>query len=252
VREKSFANPHREAGRRLWYATAIGTETFIADVICAQVEQARAKYPENEAVQVDPDPVPPIEIALGNFFATTSPPWRIGQVMIQPGYELRHGEDEGQDSPALREIGSPADLREWIRLDEAGNFRPLRSAPNLRRGWIYRARDLTELHLALDYLYPAELANWLLWNGGQLSITPWPETAARQTGRFRVVREIDDKSLNELVNDYCQKGCLKKRLWLPAQQEVKVSPGEVPLLCPEACNFLVGKAREKLKGPGDE
>src|SRR5271163_1134977 len=33
---RSFANPHRENGRRLWYAAAIGTEPFLADVILDQ------------------------------------------------------------------------------------------------------------------------------------------------------------------------------------------------------------------------
>src|SRR5271170_237180 len=39
MREQGFTNPHRENERRLWYATAIGTEAFMADVILAQVRQ---------------------------------------------------------------------------------------------------------------------------------------------------------------------------------------------------------------------
>jgi len=46
VREKGFTNPHREGGRRLWYATAIGTEESIADVILAQVEKFDAEHHE--------------------------------------------------------------------------------------------------------------------------------------------------------------------------------------------------------------
>jgi sirohydrochlorin cobaltochelatase len=46
VKEKGFTNPHREGGRRLWYATAIGTETSIADVILAQVEKFDDEHPE--------------------------------------------------------------------------------------------------------------------------------------------------------------------------------------------------------------
>jgi hypothetical protein len=149
-------------------------------------------------------------------------------------------------------VTSIAGLREWILLDRYGNFRPLRAAPNLRSGWIYQAGDLADLHLALDYLYPAELVNWSLARQGRLEATPWRETAERQTGRFRVVREIDNDALRELIARHCQPGCLKRRLWPPAAQSAGGSPGEIPLLCPEACNFLVAKAREQLKGADEE
>jgi sirohydrochlorin cobaltochelatase len=46
VKEKAFINPHHENRRRLWYATAIGTETFMADVILAQVRQFQAAHLE--------------------------------------------------------------------------------------------------------------------------------------------------------------------------------------------------------------
>jgi sirohydrochlorin cobaltochelatase len=251
VRERGFTNPHREPGRRLWYATAIGTEKFVADVIVAQVEQAAAQYSE-ECVEEKDGAARGLEKALEHFFANATPPWKMGQIIIQTPYELRHIDDADNDSATLQEVNSLTELREWIRLDETGQFRPLRAAPNLRRGWIYGACDLAELRAALNYLYPAEVPNWNLWKDGHLSVTPWPETAARQTGRFRVARELEAAGVEELVDSYCEKGCLKTRLWAPARQEVKFPAGEIPLLCPEACNFLVGKAREKLKGPGEE
>jgi hypothetical protein len=125
----------------------------------------------------------------------------------------------------------------------------LRAAPNLRRGWIYRAKDLRGVHEALDYFYPAEIANWKLQREGALRVTPWKETAERQSGRFRIVRELDDVAVRELVENVCERGCLKRRLWEPAAQLVAPAESEIPLLCPEVCNYFVGKAREKLKGP---
>jgi sirohydrochlorin cobaltochelatase len=248
AKENGFPNPHREACRRLWYATAIGTEKFIADVILAQVEQARAQLPPSSPAAFR---AASIRDELVLFFKQVSPPWKIGQVRIEPGFELRH-QDDGPDTPDLRHLRSLEELREWVRLDAEGRFRPLRAAPNLRRGFVYHATDFAGVHDALDYLYPAELANWSLWQNQQLPVTPWTETADRQTGRFRVVRSLDDILVNELVEQVCERGCLKTRLWSPAQEAVKPAPGEVPLLCPEACNFLVEKAREKLKGPAEE
>jgi sirohydrochlorin cobaltochelatase len=250
VKEKGFQNPHREAGRRLWYATALGTENFIADVILAQVRQAEERFPETTT-----QPAPGkslVEIELQRFLEAASPPWQIGQVLIRPGYELRHLEDAPVESAGLQPIRSLPELREWLRLDAGGNFRPLRAAPNLRRGWTYSAPDLAALHAALDYLYPAELANWRLARANRLPVTPWRETAERQTGRFRVVREIGDPGIGELIAGYCEPGCLKRRLWSPGREELEPRKAEIPLLCPEACNFLVEKARLKLKGSAEE
>ena len=248
VKKMNFANPHREAGRRLWYATALGTDPFIADVILAQVEAFQTQNPPepSSAVSIASAPAE----ALASFLGAHSPPWTIGQLRIDPGYTLRHVADA--DRSDLRRLASLDDLRELIRLDDGKMFRPLRAAPNLRRGWIYQAPDLESLGHALDYLYPAEIANWVLWQQEKLPITPWKQTAERQTGRFRIVRELDDAAVMELVEEVCQKGCLKRRLWEPAAQKVEAAAGEIPILCPETCNYLVGKAREKLKGPGDE
>jgi len=46
IKEQGFTNPHHEKERRLWYATAIGTEAFLADVILAQVRQFQSEHPE--------------------------------------------------------------------------------------------------------------------------------------------------------------------------------------------------------------
>jgi sirohydrochlorin cobaltochelatase len=239
------SNPHREGDRRLWYASAIGTEKFMADVILAQVEQARSLHPESVMA---PGGEPPWVTGLKEFLRVSGAPWKIGQVLIDANFELRHEADVALPAGGLARLQTLEDLRAWLWTDAAGRFRPLRAAPNLRPGWIYAAQNVEGLVLALDYLYPAELANWQLWRGGNLPLTPWRTTAERQSGRFRVVRELDSDGIDELVAQTCRPGCLKQRLWSPASETILERPGEIPLLCPEACNFLVSQARTKLKG----
>ncbi len=256
IKEQSFANPHREKERRLWYATAIGTEAFLADVILAQVREFQDTHPETRQSGETFVPGPDVGGHLAQLFARSPSPWKIGEVAIRAeadgSFHLLHWDDLETDPGRLRRLQSDADLRELIRLDADGHFRPLRAAPNLRRGWLFHASDLASLQFAFDYIYPAELANWALGREESLPVTSWRETAERQTGRFRIVLEIDDAAIKALVAENCQHGCLKKRLWSPVGQPVTAGPHELPLLCPEACNFLVGKAREKLKGPGEE
>jgi sirohydrochlorin cobaltochelatase len=254
IRERGFTNPHRDQARRLWYATAIGTEASMAEVIVAQVRQFQAEHLETrnlgDALGED------VTVELNRLLGAEPPPWKIGQVMICPAeagsYHLLHEDDLELAPRALRRLRSREELREMIRLDREGNFRPLRAAPNLLRGWMLHAPDLPSLELAFDYIYPAELANETLWRKGALPTTPWRETAERQSGRFRVVREIDEAGVLELVAHVCDPGCLKRRLWPPAAGSIDTRSNPIPLLCPEACNFLVSKAREKLKGPEQE
>jgi hypothetical protein len=174
------------------------------------------------------------------------PPRRIGEVAILPGYGLRHVEDLGRKD--LKKVDSLAALREIVKVDAEGNFRSLRGAPTLQTGWGMSGLDLAGLVEALDTIYPAALANWALREGGRLEVTEYRETAERQTGRFAIVKTLTETQVGELVSDVCVKGCLKKRLWIPLS-EIPNPPSEIPLWCSEACNYLVGKAREKIKGP---
>ena len=64
-----------------------------------------------------------------------------------------------------------------------------------------------------------------------------------------------------MIADFCRTdgGCLKRILWplapgtpipsLPAEKTTAAAPAnEMPLLCHEACNLLVARAREIVKG----
>ncbi len=239
VRVQGVQNPHAEEGRRLWYATAIGTEPMMADVILAQVE----KFNADHAIPNSSDTPAPTSSPLG------LPLRRVGQVIISENYELRHRNDVAVEAASLHVITDWAAWRELLRTDMHGEFRPLKAAPNLPRGWRFPLASEADVTLALQFLYPAALANWHLWEQGQLPVIPYLETADRQTGRYRIVRALPAAALEELTTAVCASGCLKQRLWGPNPARVTAATGELPLLCPEACNYFIEKAREKIKGP---
>jgi sirohydrochlorin cobaltochelatase len=256
IKEQGFTNPHRENQRRLWYATAVGTEAFLADVILAQVQLFQSEHLETRDWGDRIRNKRTITDELHHMMRRAPSPWKIGEIVIRitnnGTYHLLHRDDAGRDPATLRILPSPEDLRDLIRVDRDGNFRPLRAAPNLRSGWLIHAPDLTGMQLALDYIYPSEMANWSLWLRAELPVTPWLETAERQSGRFRIVRELNDAALHELIEHNCVPGCMKQRLWPTVSQSLNAPLDEVPLICPEACNFLVGKARDQLKGPAED
>lgn len=146
--------------------------------------------------------------------------------------------------------------RELATFDDAGNFRPLKTAPTLRRGWEIHANDWHEVELALDQFYPGRLGIWRAWKNDALERTPLRATLDRQTGRYRAARQISDEQIAVAVEGTCT-GCLRTILWrrdgsgeLPsrafpdAKYEVtKSEERRLPLLCQEACAILIEACR---------
>jgi len=185
----------------------------------------------------------------------------IGEVHIQSvdsGWELRHRLDEPRAN-LIAHTGAEA-ARVLAQYTDAGEFRPLKTAPNLRRGWLLTIPDLGELRRALDYFYPAMLGVGVSYTLGTLVPVALRTTLARQTGMYRVTQKITDTQAQQMVGDFCRSdgGCLKHILWplapgepistLPAEKfSPEAAPATWPLLCHEACNLLVAKAREVVK-----
>jgi sirohydrochlorin cobaltochelatase len=187
----------------------------------------------------------------------SSGPCLIGQVRILPDYSLSHVEDAGKAE--LETFTDPHDAIEIARYDDAGKYRPLKTAPNLRHGWRLVLRNLHETSLALDFLYPAALGTALAFARSELRPVDLRETLARQTGMYAVVRKITDEQAESLVATACnhKDGCLRHILWSISPgnptslsrrgSEVQPSENEIPILCAEACNLLVAAGRKIVK-----
>ena len=213
--------------------------------------------------------LPRIERVLSEWLASGAR--GIGQILIvktDTGFVLCHREDEA--GVELEIFRLPNDAIEIARLDDAGQYRALKTAPNLRHGWRLELAGLTELRLALDGFYPGRLTALAAWEAHRLETTPLRETLRRQSGMYRAAAKISDNEVDGLVGCFCgsqggSPGCLRTILW--ARDETKARPslrlpldkfiapldqtgrGEnvMPLLCQEACNLLVAEARNVVK-----
>jgi sirohydrochlorin cobaltochelatase len=207
------------------------------------------------------------EIALAKWVAAGVR--RIGQISIavkkDGAFSLTHREDAARNDLAV--YAHAEDAAEIARFDDAGKYRPLKTAPNLRHGWRLVVRDLAGLQLALDLFYPGRLAAFLAWENGMLKTTSLRQTLSRQTGMYRTAAKIRDEEADALVGNFCRSdgGCLRTILWkrdrngtiastqLPAEkfdpQHDQTGLGEtvIPLLCQEACNLFVAEARKMVK-----
>jgi len=201
----------------------------------------------------------------------------FGQILVQEAtagrFMLSHRDDKSVDQ--LKIFRSAEDASKIAKYDDRGNYRPLKTAPNLRHGWRLELDTPADLRRALDYFYPGRLAIFAAWKGGRLQTTPLRETLDRQSGMYRVAAKISDSQIDDLVADFCRSngGCLRTILWKrdadgtvastklpnekfdPAYDQVEVSaqpgstiPATVPLLCQEACNLLIAECRKMVKG----
>ncbi len=171
----------------------------------------------------------------------------FGQVFIRPapagGYYLCHEADVGIVGLELHE--DPRDAREIARLTEAGEHRPLKSTPNLRRGWELKVADERELSNAMNYLYPAGIGHWYLHREGKLEITNYRENAARQSGIYKRIQHLSNRGVQDAVRACCEDAvCLKKPLWdVDEEVPLKMYRGEGKIPCPEPCSVFVSFAR---------
>ena len=220
--------------------------------------------------------------------ATLTDRFYFGQILVRKingGFVLSHCGDETRKK--LKTFQSAEDAIELSKFDDSGNYRPLKTAPNLARGWRLELARPEELQRALDYFYPGRFAVFLAWKTGQLHTTPLRETLDRQSGMYRVAAKISDDQIDNVVGDFCRSdgGCLRTILWHrdqlgtipsaklplekfdPACDQIKAlgRPGSsafaettadktipatatIPLLCQEPCNLLVAECRKMVKG----
>ena len=162
---------------------------------------------------------------------------------LEDGYEIRHSEDAGIGK--LRVYEDPRSAREISRLSELGEHRPLKSAPNLRRGWALQLPDARALAVAMNYLYPAAVVHWYLEREGGLDVTSYRENAARQSGIYKRVQRLSDKGVQNAARACCEDAvCLKRTLWdVDDETPLEMDRGEGEIPCPEPCSLFVSFAR---------
>lgn len=171
----------------------------------------------------------------------------FGQVLVRSvppaGYYLCHEDDARSKSLELH--GDPLAAREIAKLTDAGEYRPLKSSPNLRQGWQVMVVDAHGLATAMNYLYPAGVVHWYLLREGKLEITNYRENAARQSGIYKRVQRLSDEGVQNAARACCEDAvCLKKTLWnVDSETTLEIDRGDGEIPCPEPCSVFVSFAR---------
>jgi hypothetical protein len=161
-------------------------------------------------------------------------------------YELRHADDVGTPVADLTGHEDPLDARLLAKHDDDGRYRPLKTAPTLVDGWLFTDLSAADLLTAVDFFYPATVANWHREREGDLDVSHYRETAERQTGIYDVIDEMDVEAVEWMAEACCvDSQCLKRREWDEDEEtELDVPRGDGEFPCREPCSLVVAAARK--------
>jgi hypothetical protein len=188
--------------------------------------------------------------ALKAFTAQMGNEVVLAQVLIRRkggGYELRHVQDRDAAAESLRAT-RPMEARLLAQFTLGGEFRPLKAAPTLQRGWRMLAATDAELEQAMNGLYPGALADWHAARTPNPPVTNYRPYTERQSGMYRITTKLTDGQAAGVILDGCDATrCLKRRLWSIAGLEPD-APGNKSLIpCLEPCAILLELARKAAR-----
>lgn len=170
------------------------------------------------------------------------------QVRRQPsGFDLRHVNDRGSVVDSLQPV-PVAGLRALANHTAAGEFRPIKAAPNLRSGWLCRVTSETELEAALNQLYPGAIADWFAAQQPALPVTHYRAFTARQSGMYRITTMLPDAQAAQVIRACCDaRFCLKRRLWTVDGLAPDAAEGKSLIPCLEPCAVMLEFARKAVR-----
>jgi hypothetical protein len=187
--------------------------------------------------------------ALEQFITLIGSELTLAQVLIsraETGFELRHVADRARGRELLKPVPLPG-LRELALFNECGAFRPLRSAPDLQSGWRTEIKNVSDLGLALNRLYPGAIADWYALRKGA-PVTDYREFTGRQSGMYRVTQLLSDEQAGAAIRACCHRQfCLKQRFWTVKGLDRDRAECKSLIPCLEPCAVMLEFARTAIR-----
>jgi sirohydrochlorin cobaltochelatase len=192
---------------------------------------------------------------LPDFLATYIPDTntrRFGEVLLSRrttrDFQALHLRDRDVPIDQLNHLQSIPEVREMARYSPEGEYRPLKTAPSLKNGWVILESDAHSFYQMLDAIYPAAFAGTVKYFQGEIHPVSLRRTLGRQTGMYQFAKHVSDVDASLIMRETCAKGCLRQISWSisdngPMNRVNPPNEREIPILCTEACTFVVSEAR---------
>ena len=177
---------------------------------------------------------------------------RFGELLLSRdakagGYRAIHRSDQMFEAGMLSRLETVPAAREWSKYCVEGNYRPLKTAPSLRAGFVIQESDIDTFYQMIDAIYPAVFATAVRYFLGDIEPVSLRKTLDRQTGMYQFAKNITDNQANQIMRELCARGCVRKIAW-PIDKSCAFSrlpeiKRNITPVCTEACTFAVSEAR---------
>ncbi len=245
--------PTETGGRRIWFTEPVGTHPAMTEVIRDLVEREAEGAPvgAERFGKRDRSAATATE-AKGAFLAWIRSAPEGHRVFLQTvvweaqsgGFEIRHELDRQAPLEALRRLRDPDEAQSIAAATEAGDYRPLKTAPDLRGGWRFAGLTKDEAWEVYAHLYPAVPVHWFLERIGRLPVVSFDDVAKRQTGIHAKVGSLGPPEVGALVEECCESHrCLREPTWWSKGSRDELQP-RIP--CPAACSVFLSRAASGL------
>ncbi len=244
VRSTPFSNPHAFGERTLWYARAIGTDAFIADIILASVQSFIQEHPE--ILHIKTAPCDPHDLEH-TYLASRTFPYTLGPITIHKQDDRYFITPAHPQAPLkLLTASTKEDLIEellkLLKTNPDGRYRFLTTSPCIPNDWKTPLLTLPDLITTLHFIQPNTVIDRALYEKQALPIIPIKETTSRQTGMYRRTPQATPVQIQATYEILCRAQCSKIPLW--HTPNAPLNPSQIP--CNEACNAFIGALREKM------
>jgi hypothetical protein len=162
-------------------------------------------------------------------------------------FTLRHVHDRDANSATLKAL-TISDLRKLATFDAMGQFRPLRSAPDLVSGWVCHCKTQEELARGIQELYPGSVPDWHSTQNTVPPVTNYRSFTNRQSGMYRITQFLTDSQAAQVIAACCNPHlCLKRRFWTVEGLAPDHAESKSAIPCLEPCALLLELARKAAR-----
>jgi len=237
---------------RLWYASPIGLEPALSDVILdgvRELEKSIGLRPKRRARVVTTS-------ENRRFIAglRRTGEMEFGELLLRAEgqcFSICHRRDRTVPKRRLGAMHGTQDAHEISRKTASGEYRPLRSAPTLPRGWLFSGLSEEKLLMLVDLFLPGARAHRWMEGSGNLPVRSFQEVAGGQSGIYRVLSTIDTQAVREAAARCCgKKDCVRHPRWGVLRADstpvIQKADGrrEFAIPCPRPCSSMLECARQ--------
>lgn len=163
-------------------------------------------------------------------------PFELGELRVtfEAGTAIVSGPSRG--TVPVEVEASRLAIRNRVRFDDGGHYRPLPTAESMCHDWSARCNP-GEVEELLDEIYPLAITHIEQWAAERLRVVSLDDVLGRQQGRYTVAAELDEEG-RAVARDVLCGRCVRAPVWsgeAPAH-------GQIP--CPEPCSVMVSLCRE--------